>query len=185
MRQLQNRFKHLWSGLTGHRTAIALVIALLLIGAIAALTAAPASGPPEVEWSRDYVEQQWDSAQTPSFNLVYTRYGWDSTGRFYAAVPPDSKGTDLEGVTIIDRVKKRTCTLRVVGLFPTGRFHKGTYTVVSSTQHGWSGSTTLNLSTWEVTAVVSDSCSQWAICSPIDPAPELQGVCDPDNVYGP
>jgi hypothetical protein len=149
----------------------------------------PAAPTALATWTQEYVEQRWGQPPTPRppdyvpGREGYYTFGWDASGRFYA-VPDDRHSSS--GVTIVDRVNARWCTLGTAGVFRGGNFGSGHYVVGFNNQYGWSSATSLDLSSWEVTITTWGACYQWMSCHRVDP-PETQeyGYCDPDKNYWP
>ena len=135
-------------------------------------------------WSAPYVENRWSlPTPIPGIGPYWREFGWDPTGRFYAAVS-DERGANIN-ITIVDRLHARWCTLGTAN-WTQAQFDTGSYGVYVWNQYGWNATTSLNLETWEVTMTIRGSCFQWMSCQRLDP-PQVIGpeYCDPDQVYGP
>jgi hypothetical protein len=138
-------------------------------------------------WTQECIERRWPQAPPPpTVYDIYAQYfyvhaGWsDPNGRFYAA-----QNLDEHTITVVDRLNKRWCRLGTSS-WMWARFFNDSYEVHVSSQYGLSATTSLNLSSWEVSNTVSGACFQVMSCSRVDP-PEITspGYCDPDQIYGP
>lgn len=131
----------------------------------------------EAPWTERDVVKRWGPTPIDRPATNYLQYGWDSTHHFYAASAPG-------GITIVDRLNKRTCTLSTAASSLDAKFDTNTFEVYARNQYGWSTTTSLDLQKWEVTTTVYGSCFQWMSCRLVDPPQvTLLGYCDPRQVY--
>lgn len=136
-------------------------------------------------WSPQEIELRWGPPVSEGDGLNFIMYhGWDGQHRYYAARPLGSAHGD-RAISVIDQVGRRVCTMAAAE-WTHGDFRGGNYELTMWNDAGWSASTVLDLTTWQVSVIVHSACHGASACAPVRyPLPEPRGICQPDRVYQP
>jgi hypothetical protein len=137
-------------------------------------------------WTKEDVEAAWGHVDTGTFSDIYYSFdvGWEPTDRFYA-VPANGTHVVNGGITIVDRIHRRSCAIPTA-TFSTGRWIQsadGTptgYEAHTGNQYGLSVGYQLNLSSWLVTETTTGECPMSPNdCHPVDPPLVSTRTCAP------
>lgn len=146
---------------------------------------AGSAGQDPAGWSPQEIERRWGPPVSEGDGLNFIIYhGWDRQHRYYAARPLGAAYGD-RAISVIDQVGRRVCTMAAAE-WTHGDFRGGNYELTMWNDAGWSASTVLDLTTWQVSVIVTSACHGASVCAPVRyPLPETRGVCRPDRIYQP